>query len=84
MKPSIFTPNVVKGGRSGERYRLYQHKDMLFSTTPGGPRFRAQWEWDDCGAGCKCGAYLTPETSFGQEQLRNAKRIDNLSRVIRQ
>jgi len=73
-KPSLFTPNVLRGV-ARERYRLYRHGEGIFSLTPKGKTFVAKVEADDCGLGCKCGAFITPISMEGRDRLAKAKRF---------
>lgn len=77
MKPArnIFTPNTERGG--GERYVLYKRANRLLSITPNGRTFKATWEADDCGLGCKCAAFITAISKPGAALLARAERIDN-------
>ena len=68
---TLFTPNTVRGG--AVRYRLYRHGPEVFSTTPGGKRFRAKVERDDCGLGCRCAAFITPTSKVGVRLLADAE-----------
>ena len=80
--PSLFAPNVLKGGVGGHRYVLYKRGPGLFSVTPLGQRFRASFEADDCGLGCRCGAFLTGISEAGIELLNLAERIDNMNNTV--
>ena len=74
--PTLFTPNVNKG-EPDKRYRLYRHTDSAgndeFSATEQGERFEADVVPDACGAGCFCGAWLTPLTCRGMQVLLTAE-----------
>lgn len=75
----IFTPNVQKGV-AGERFRLfergdYANGDRAFSATIDGPVFRAKVLADDCGLGCKCGAFIVPKSKHGESILATAEKF---------
>lgn len=88
--PSLFTPNVDKGGRSGLRFRPYRHGASqsgargLFSIVPNGEQFVADVERDDCGAGCRCAAFITPIDETGALLLLDAAVIDSQCKVVRE
>ncbi len=78
--PKVFTPNTERGGDT--RYLLYRRGPNLFSIGPHVKPFRAEWEADDCGLGCKCGAFITKISKRGQDQLSRATLIGNDSKPI--
>ena len=76
MTPTIFTPNVVKGN-PGQRYRLERDQDAPnYFRVPGESRwYRMAIEPDDCGLGCRCAAFMQPETMAGRLALERAEKF---------
>lgn len=79
---NVFTPNVIKGN-SSIRHVLYRLGKQLFAIDPDG--HHVLWgkvETDDCGLGCRCSAFITPDTPEGAALLATAQKIDSASNVI--
>ena len=87
---NVFTPNVQRGCGNGERYLLYVHDRFLTALAVSASRkpmegsvFLINYEQDDCGLGCRCGAFITNISEQGKRLLSEAKRIDSQSEVIK-
>jgi hypothetical protein len=80
MEPKLFTPNTERGGDT--RYMLYRFGPNLFGIGPNVKPFKATAVRDACGLGCECGAFLTGISKRGQDQLKRATLIDEMSQPI--
>lgn len=89
MKSRIFTPNVQQGCGNGIRYKLYLQEGTtlkgVFSLadSPNAPSYPFVAERDDCGLGCKCGAFITSTSDDGRDALTRAVQIDSQNHVVK-
>ena len=79
---NIWTPNTARHNASGLRYKLYRCAADKFSIIPGGKQYRFKAERDDCGLGCKCGAFITQTSEAGRKALAKAVLIDSQSNEV--